>query len=226
MNAHPVEIRSLTEIVFERLVDQIARGELEPGATLCETDIARDLGVSRGPLREAIGRLEGRKLVIRKPNVGAKIVSHTMQDLNEIYLIRERVEGLAARFAAERMSAADIARLGELVAQHEADASLSRGFGCRHWIADEDFHATIVRGSGSNKFVDLLCGEQHHHIRIYMFHALRKGLKLRPNFQEHRAIYEAIRLRDPDLADLLVRQHFAAERQRLVARDQDLAMAS
>lgn len=221
-----VEVRSLADIVFDQLVDRIARGELEPGATLCETDIARDLGMSRGPLREAIRRLEGRKLVVRFPNVGPKIVSHDVDDISEIYLIRERVEGLAARLAAERMSARDIEGLASIVARHEADVSLARGFGCRHWIADEEFHAAIARGSGSEKLVGLLAGEQHHHIRIYLFHALRKGLKLRPSFTEHKVILDAIRSRDPELADLRTRHHFAAERQLLIARSSEMSIAS
>ena len=70
-------MKSLADHVFERLLDAIVKGDIKPGDRLSETLIAKQFGVSRGPLREAIRRLEGRKLVERTPNVGPRIVSLT-----------------------------------------------------------------------------------------------------------------------------------------------------
>src|SRR4029079_16810547 len=97
-----ISVKSLADHVFERLLDAIVKGDIKPGDRLSETLIAKQFGVSRGPLREAIRRLEGRKLVERTPNVGPRIVSLTPDDLIEIFYIRERLAGRAARPAHPR----------------------------------------------------------------------------------------------------------------------------
>src|SRR5262245_10478728 len=90
--------------LFARLVDAIINGRLAPGAKLNEPDLSRGFGVSRGPLREAIRRLEERQLVRCTPNSGARVIVHTPQEVIEAYEIREALEGMAARLAAVNMT--------------------------------------------------------------------------------------------------------------------------
>src|SRR5690554_1975183 len=102
---------TLADQVVERLQDDIVLGVLPPGTKLGEAELAARYGVSRGPLREAIRRLESRKLLERIPHVGTRVATLKLEDLIEIYRVREALEGMAARQAAENMSQAEIAGL-------------------------------------------------------------------------------------------------------------------
>ena len=99
---------TLAEHVFRRIQAAIVQGEIPPGSKISEPELARTYGISRGPLREAIHRLEGQKLLVRVPHVGARVVSLSHAELIELYEIRESLEGMACRLAAERMSQAEI----------------------------------------------------------------------------------------------------------------------
>ena len=95
---------SLSTLAFERLENAIMQGEIKPGERLSESGLASRFGISRGPLREAIGQLEGRRLVERKYNLGARVVSLSNSDLIDLLVIRESLEGMACRMAAARLS--------------------------------------------------------------------------------------------------------------------------
>ena len=102
---------TLADRVFETLCVAIVQGDIPPGSKISEPELARIYGISRGPLREAIGRLEACGLVVRRPNVGARVVSLSSEQLLEIFHVREALEGMAARLAAENMTAAEIDEL-------------------------------------------------------------------------------------------------------------------
>src|ERR1700755_668317 len=114
-----VQAKSLVDVVAERIEAAIISGALEPGSRLSQQGLATPLVVSRGPLREAIRRLEGRKLLERTPNIGVRVAALSLKDLNEILLIREALEGMAAGLAANNMTDAEIAGLEQLLDKHE-----------------------------------------------------------------------------------------------------------
>ena len=211
-----IEVRSLADHAFDRLLEAITLGELEPGTRLSETLLARQLGVSRGPLREAIRRLEGRKLVVRTPNVGPHIVSLTPADLVEIFHIREHLEGLAVRFAAERMSNAELDRVEQRLETHARDRDLVRGNGYFQRAGDQDFHYLIVQGSRSPRLIELLCNDLYYLLRIYRFRSSGVTGRAKIALDEHRAILAAMRARDADRCEKLMRSHIAAARENLV----------
>ncbi len=124
-----VQAKSLVDLVVERIEAAIISGALEPGSRLSEQGLAASLGLSRGPLREAIRRLEGRKLLERTPNIGVRVASLSLKDLNEILQIREALEGLACALAARNMSDGEIATLKALLNQHEQQKSVRDGKG-------------------------------------------------------------------------------------------------
>ena len=95
--------QTLTDQIFYKIQSAIICGELAAGSKISEPELARVYGISRGPLREAIHRLEGQKLVERTAHVGARVVSLSHQQLHELYQIRENLEGLACRLAATPM---------------------------------------------------------------------------------------------------------------------------
>ena len=117
---------TLSEHVFRKIQSAIVKGEIAPGSKISEPELARTYGISRGPLREAIHRLEGQKLLVRVPHVGARVVSLSHAELIELYEIRESLEGMACRLAAERMSQAEIDELRRVLDTHERDEAFQK----------------------------------------------------------------------------------------------------
>lgn len=105
------ESATLSEQVFRSIQAAIVCGDIAPGSKISEPELARTYGISRGPLREAIHRLEGQRLLVRVPHIGARVVALSHAELIELYEIRESLESMACRLAAERMSAAEIDEL-------------------------------------------------------------------------------------------------------------------
>lgn len=95
----PIKIRSLANEALDSVVAAITSGEFEPGQKLSESDLARQLGVSRGPIREALQQLEG-KLVQRSPRLGVRVIQFDDESIQHLFYLREALEGLAARLAA------------------------------------------------------------------------------------------------------------------------------
>ena len=202
--------RTLADIVFDELVNAIVTGDIPPGAKIRETELAHRFNVSRGPLREAIRRLEERRLVNRIAHVGARVVDLSPAVLIEIFLVREALEGMAARLAAERMSEAEVEELRDLLAGHERTVSETEVYYSRE--SDWDFHYRVARGSRCPKLEQILCHDLYQLIRLYRYqHVTTSGRAARALF-EHRRVADAIADRDPDLSELLMRRHIGTAR--------------
>ena len=221
----PLDVRTLADQAFEKIVTAIVKGDLAPGSRISESLLARTFGISRGPLREAIRRLEGRKLVTRTPHVGARVVSLTTDDLIEIFFVREALEGMACRLATERMSDREIEGLADKLMDHERGEDLSKGAGYFQEAGDQDFHFLIAQGSRSVKLIELLCDDLYDLMRVYRFRSSVHPGRARQALVEHRDILGAMRARDPDRAEKLMRAHIAHARRNLAAaaRGQDAA---
>jgi DNA-binding GntR family transcriptional regulator len=207
--------RTLADQVFARLQDDIVLGVLPPGTKLGETELATRYGVSRGPLREAIRRLESRKLLERIPHVGTRVATLQLEDLIEIYRVREALEGMAARLAAEQMSAAEVAGLWELLALHEQQQDLQEDTAYFQHAGDLDFHYRIIQGSQNRTLIDLLIGEIYHRVRMYRYQFSMTANRPRRALGEHQHIVEAIEARDGEMAELLMRRHISRAREYL-----------
>jgi len=210
--------RTLADRVFARLQDDIVLGVFAPGAKLGETELAARYGVSRGPLREAIRRLESRKLLERVPHVGTRVASLKAADLIEIYRVREALEGMAARLAAEQMTEAEIAGLWELLSLHEQQQDLQEDVAYYQRAGDLDFHYRIIKGSHNGALTDLLLGEIYHRVRMFRYQFSMTPNRPKKALNEHRRIVEAIEARDGEMAELLMRRHISRAREYLEAR--------
>jgi len=105
-NAAPEsENSTIPDRIFSLIKEAIVEGEMAAGSKISEPELARAYGISRGPLREAIGRLEACGLVVRRPNVGARVVTLSNRQLIEIFHVREALEGMSARLAANSRQA-------------------------------------------------------------------------------------------------------------------------
>ncbi|MEZ5476121.1 MAG: GntR family transcriptional regulator [Thiolinea sp.] len=209
---------TIADRLFLDLRRSILEGEMPAGKKISEPELASVYGVSRGSLREAISKLENCNLVTRKPNIGARIVSFSIDQLMEIYQIREAMEGMAARLAAKNMSEAELQHLLGLVERHRhtmEQPELAPKTDPRQ-DADLDFHFCIIQGSKNNRLLTMLCQDLYDLVRFYRF-------RLNPAFsakamQEHELIAQALERRDGEMAELLMRHHIRASRDRAKQR--------
>ena len=207
----------LVDSLFNRLSDAIVTGQFTAGSKLSEPRLASMYGVSRGPLREAIRRLEERKLVTRLPRQGVRVIVPTSEMAEELFRIREVLEGLAAREAARRATPGEVAELRSMLAAH-AEA-LSQPDAMLYWqdVANSDFHFLVARIARSQHLFDLLCGEYYTLFRLFrMRHQIVPGRAQRA-LLEHERIVDAIADGDAELAEILMRRHISSARQGLSA---------
>jgi DNA-binding GntR family transcriptional regulator len=202
-----VQAQSLVDVVAERIEAAIISGTLEPGSRLSEQALASSLGVSRGPLREAIRRLEGRKLLERTPNIGVRVAALSLKDLNEILQVREALEGMACGLAAINMTDTDIAALKRLLDEHEQQKSVREGRGYYQESKDVDFHFRIVQGSRNERLIQMLTGDLYYLLRVYRYKSSTKPGRALEALVEHKAIVDAIERHDAPAAEEAMRAH-------------------
>lgn len=203
---------TLTDRLFDTLQRAIVEGEIPSGSKISEPELARQHSVSRGSLREAIGRLEARKLVERKPNLGARVVTLSYEQLIEIYQVREALEGMAARLAAQNMSETEIEELQALLEKHGHEIEEQHGQAYFQKQGDLDFHYRIVQGSKNQQLIGLLCNDLYHLLRMYRFQFGMRSKRSQQAYDEHHYLLNAIVSRDPEMAELLMRQHIRSSR--------------
>jgi DNA-binding GntR family transcriptional regulator len=207
-----VRAQSLVDVVAERIEAAIIGGQLEPGSKISEQGLAASLGVSRGPLREAIRRLEGRKLLERTPNIGVRVAALSLKDLKEVLEVREALEGMACGLAAQNMSDAEIAALGKLLSSHEKQKSVQEGKGYYQESKDFDFHFRIVTGSGNERLAQMLTGDLYYLLRVYRYKSSTKPGRAMEALDEHKAIVAALQKRDAKAAEAAMRDHLRKAR--------------
>jgi DNA-binding GntR family transcriptional regulator len=207
-----LEVRTLADRALDQIETAIMKGDLAPGTRISEVLLAKTFGISRGPLREAIRRLEGRGLLELIPHVGARVVTLSVDDLLEVFDIREALEGMACRLAAERMTDSEIAAVEAVLERHSDDEALRAGEAYYQQPGDYDFHYRIAHGAKNRRIVDLLCGEMYHLIRIYRYRSGAVPGRAPQAFDEHRKILAALQARDGALAETLMRAHIRRAR--------------
>ncbi|RMG33822.1 MAG: GntR family transcriptional regulator [Gammaproteobacteria bacterium] len=207
------DLRTIPERVFCQLREAIVEGEIPPGSRISEAELAARYGISRAPLREAISRLAAVGLIERRPNVGARVIELSAEQLIDIFHVRESLEGTAARQAAERMSAEAVDRLRETLDDHARRMQQEGGHAYFQEAGDVDFHYQIIKGTGNGHLIKLLCHDLYHLIRMYRCQFGMRSKRGPAALEEHRAIAAAIERRDGELAELLMRAHVRASRE-------------
>ena len=198
---------TLSDHVFESLQNAIVMGELAPGEKIREPELAKKYGTSRGPLRDALRRLEARRLVINTPNAGARIVSLSIKQLIELYEVREALEGMTCRLAASHMADEEIVVLSKLLDQHEKEVQRKEGAEYFRQEGDLDFHFRIAQGCKNELLRIALCEDHYQLMRMYRQKFSSSSGRPMRALQEHRLILTAIQDRDGELAELLMRRH-------------------
>lgn len=182
---------------YEIIRDRILNGELPGGTKIVEEKIAADLGVSRTPIRESIRKLEQEGLIVNK-----RVVKPTEKDLRNMFQVRILLEGHSAKCAASYLKENELGSLYECVEIGR------KGKIEEVMIANERFHEIIVGASNNPVMIDIIDRMQS---TIYLF---RKTVVFynRPHLiDEHEEIYEAIKARDGQKAELLMKNHLQAD---------------
>lgn len=204
-----------TEQAFHFLLEAIVKGDIPPGTRLREADLSQELGMGRGPLRDAIHRLESRKMVNKVPHVGAQVVDFNLVEMIEIYELREQLEGMACELAAQRMTDDELNALGDLLTKHRDYVERHSGEAYIQQDTDLDFHFHIIQGAGNAWLTQLLCDELYHRVRMYRFQSAHQKARPERAIKEHTQIFEALNNRDGELAAMLMRRHIASARDNL-----------
>lgn len=196
---------SLVEVVLQKISDAIVSGHLLPGDRLVEAQLGEQLGVSRGPVREAIRRLEQMGLVEKVPYRGTFVSRLSDRDIEELHRVRATLEGLAARLLAEHRDPNAIAALNGIIAEMRQAAP--RGEQGRMTTLDSDFHDALVRLTG-NKLLNEVWEVVSVRLRRYLIlkrHRYYRELSQVPSM--HEPIVRAIESGDPDAAAEAAQRH-------------------
>ncbi|WP_195707078.1 GntR family transcriptional regulator [Vibrio metoecus] len=202
-----------SENLTEYLIEAIVEGQLAPGGKISEPELAKQFQVSRGPLREALMRVEGLGLIERIPHIGARVIQLSPVKLVELYAVREALEGMAARLAARNIIEIELAGLESLLSTHSTHIDQVEGASYFHQQGDFDFHYRIIQASRNQQLIGLLCDELYHLLRMYRYQSPRSHSRPVEALEEHKFILRAIRQRDEELAEMLMRRHISRSRQ-------------
>ncbi|HFG2159296.1 TPA: GntR family transcriptional regulator [Vibrio cholerae] len=202
-----------SENLTEYLIEAIVEGQLAPGSKISEPELAKQFQVSRGPLREALMRVEGLGLIERIPHIGARVIQLSPTKLVELYAVREALEGMAARLAARNITEIELAGLESLLSTHSTHIDQVEGASYFHQQGDFDFHYRIIQASRNQQLIGLLCDELYHLLRMYRYQSPRSHSHPVEALEEHKFILRAIRQRDEELAEMLMRRHISRSRQ-------------
>jgi DNA-binding GntR family transcriptional regulator len=195
----PVPLR---QSVYDALIDLIVGGELRPGQHMVETDLARQLGVSRQPIREALHRMEAEGWVDLRPSQGAFVHVPTDSEVDELLDVRALLEAETARLAARASSPAQAARLREINREGQAAADAD-DFGDAVAV-NSLFHAEVAAIGGNAVLAELadIVGR-----RVQWYYRLVAPERGHGSWTEHDELIDAIEENDADRAESLARKH-------------------
>ena len=206
--------KPLREIVYDQLKQQILTGQITPGTRMMEVDLAKDMGVSRTPIREAIRKLEKEGLVIIEPRRGAYVSDISVKDMVDTLVVREDLEGLAGLLAAETITREELEELEEITTSYSDAIAAGNMENIIHY--DELFHRRIVEMTGNRTLIQLFGSVQEQALRFrYLYYDDFTRYENMP--VEHRNIVEAIRSGDGESARRVSDNHVKKLKEFVVA---------
>lgn len=214
--------KSLRGQVFDKIRSDILNGKYKRGEELVESSIGKELGMSRTPVREAIRQLELEGLVQLVPNKGAFVTGISEKDVRDIYLIRARLEGLAARMAAKNITPELLDAMEETVVLSEYHAKKE------HYEQvcemDSKFHKLLYKASGS-RILEHTLTDFHQYVQRVRMASIMKKRRMEKSNDEHDAILTAIREHDEEKAELVATRHISNTVENLKNYDLDSVLS-
>ena len=195
---------SLSGKVFRTLSEQILSGKYQTGDELREVTVGKELGVSRTPVREAFRKLELEGLVTSIPNKGTYVNGISRDDVQDIYMIRSRLEGLAARLATRRITPEQINEMEEMIFLSEF--YLKKGMTEQLSNLDGKCHFILDEACGSRMLKNVLT-DFHRYVQMARRMSVKVENRAEKSIREHSQILAAIRDQDEDRAERLMEEH-------------------
>lgn len=193
----------LSTAIKKLLLDRILGGEYEPGGRIVELQLAKELGTSQSPIREALRDLAALGIVTMHPRRGARVRIPTAKELGDVSLVRSEIDALAARLAADTVPPETLSELSDLLTEmtQRAEAGDYRSLA----EADAKFHATIAAASGNNPIVRVF--EQLEPFGRTFITLSLPNVDVKDILREHTEILSALEARDGERAAKSAREH-------------------
>lgn len=204
-----------SERVYQALRHRILAGMLEPGSRLVELQLATEFTVSRTPVREALKRLTAEGLIRVDPVRGIVVSDVDARELEEIFVVREVLDGLAARLAAGRVSSTDLTKLHLLMDMMRDAVRTGQWEGMVQ--ANIKFHDVLHQAAG-NERLRHLTRNLLDFVRRFSNEAFASQERAAEVLAEHEEIIRAMELRDPDLAEKVARRHVESAREYIASQ--------
>lgn len=202
---------SRSDLVYRKLREAIESGELKPGQRVMEVEVAEWLHVSRTPVREALRKLEVEGMLAMEPRAGLVVTSLTRQAMMELYVMREVLEGTAARLCARHASDLELMELEALVKREATSTGDSEALVKLNRL----FHDAVHRGA-HNRYLEKSLAAVNDSMWLLGKSQMLLPERAKSAKAEHAALFAAIRKRDPEAAEKLARRHVrSAQEQRL-----------
>ncbi len=195
---------SLSRQAYEQLRDQIITLKLAPGDLLDEGELMKKLNLGRTPIREALQRLSCEGLVVIRPRRGTYVSSLSLTDLQQLFELRQELEGFAAALAAERATETDLGLLTQALAPLDMTPEPVDNFTCVE--VDRAFHLALAHAT-HNKFLEAQLARLFNLQLRLLYLALPKLGSIRDGVEQHRTICEAITCHDSHIAESAMRKH-------------------
>jgi DNA-binding GntR family transcriptional regulator len=203
---------SVTAFAYNVLLDRILNRSLPAGTALRERSLAEAVGISRTPLREALSRLEGEGLIVRKADRSVEVRAITVREYIDALHVRRLLESEAASLAAMRMSAEEILDLKSQVECLMKDSNPSPS---HHWSVDDNIHLAIARATDNDLMMEII-GNLRHKTRI--FNLKRMPDRFMPGCREHLILLDALLARDADAARAAMTTHIDNVKSSILAK--------
>lgn len=202
----------LASLVRQEIERQILAGELQAGARLNELAIARNLGISRAPVREGLRTLEQAGLVVSRKNYGVFVRVVSLEEVGEIYQARACIDAGVGQELARCIAPGDLSRLRRMVGDMEA--AYAAADAAAYHALNVSFHEQMVGMTGNRKLLDIY-RRLLNELALYRLQSLGQPGAMCHSVDEHRDILAAIQSGDGDAAGRFMRDHILASRERL-----------
>ena len=209
--------QSLRQQVYQALKQIILKGDLASGERVVETQLAKQLQVSRTPIREAIGQLKREQLIVSKDNGGFRVATLSVEDAAQLYDCRIALEQLAVKDACEQITSKQLKQLEKyvLLAEKLAKSESSKSDFSKLLEIDYQFHHLIAESSG-NQWLLALLEQVFDKMALLRVQTTKHNPQVLEIRLEHREVYQAIALQDSDLAQATVKLHLMSSKARVV----------
>jgi GntR family transcriptional regulator, rspAB operon transcriptional repressor len=213
----------LKDKAYQSIKEAILFMRLTPGESLVEAALAKQLGISKTPIRDALQRLEREGFVTVVPFKGAQVKGIWPKDLWEIFQLREVLEGLVAREAAKNLTGDGLKELRHLIGKAEQAIEVSDFQLCSMCIAE--FHERLASSAGNERLTTILANLHDHLIRFGFVSSHIPGRTMKSS-TEHRDLLDAIESGDPDRAETTMRRHIRGLLEEFLKEEEKGALAS